>query len=188
MSVVQRCPHCGTTSTAAGECQACHAAEVRYFCTNHSKGVWLDGPACPKCGARVGAPTPRDSAPAVAARTRPTVPVRPRARPSARPSEGYSRSAETLKPKLATATGRGRSPAAPDLEREPDVSGMALWQQLLRAALRARREAATAPTHERPRRGGGPGGCLRVLIIGVILVVTLFGALVMFGFSLLQGL
>ena len=35
MSVVLRCPTCGTTQGDAGECEACSEGEVRYFCTNH---------------------------------------------------------------------------------------------------------------------------------------------------------
>jgi len=72
--VVIRCPNCGTTQGTLGECEACHEAEVRYFCTNHSPGRWLDGPACVECGARFGVdrarprPTPR---PTPASRARP---------------------------------------------------------------------------------------------------------------------
>ena len=54
--VVLRCPNCGTTQTAAGECEACHEADVRPYCPNHAPGRWLDAPACPDCGARVGRP------------------------------------------------------------------------------------------------------------------------------------
>ena len=69
--VVLRCPNCGTTRSAAGECEACHEAQVRYFCTNHNPGEWLEGPACPRCGAKFGdrpaspapAPRPTRSAP-----------------------------------------------------------------------------------------------------------------------------
>jgi len=53
-AVVLRCSHCGTVQPEPGECEACHEAEVRYFCTNHSPGVWLDTDACPQCGARFG--------------------------------------------------------------------------------------------------------------------------------------
>ncbi len=45
-AVVLRCPNCGTTQLAAGECDACHEADVRYWCANHTPGRWLDGPAC----------------------------------------------------------------------------------------------------------------------------------------------
>ena len=52
MSVVQRCPSCGTTQDAPGECEACHEAPVRHFCTNHDPGLWLEGSRCPTCDAR----------------------------------------------------------------------------------------------------------------------------------------
>ena len=39
--VVLRCPQCGTVQRDSGECEACHEADVRYFCTNHTPGQWL---------------------------------------------------------------------------------------------------------------------------------------------------
>jgi hypothetical protein len=62
MSVVLRCPNCGTTQATPGDCEACHEAQVRYFCTNHEPGIWLDGPTCPQCAARP-APAPRPPRP-----------------------------------------------------------------------------------------------------------------------------
>ena len=35
-----------------GQCDACHEAAVRFFCTNHTQGLWLEGSACFQCGAR----------------------------------------------------------------------------------------------------------------------------------------
>ena len=57
--VIIRCPNCGTTQGALGECEACHEGDVRYFCTNHEPGQWLSGPACPACGARYGVDRPK---------------------------------------------------------------------------------------------------------------------------------
>ena len=58
MSVVLRCPTCGTTQAHLGECEACSEGEVRYFCTNHDEGIWLEGAVCSRCGAKFGdAPT-----------------------------------------------------------------------------------------------------------------------------------
>jgi hypothetical protein len=69
--IVIRCPHCGTTQSAIGECEACHEATTRWFCPNHEPGLWLDAPLCPTCGARPGVP---------GTRPRPTpTPTRPRA-------------------------------------------------------------------------------------------------------------
>jgi hypothetical protein len=54
--VVLRCPSCGTTKAAPGECDACHEAQVRYYCTNHTPGRWLDSRSCPQCGSQFGVP------------------------------------------------------------------------------------------------------------------------------------
>ncbi len=79
MNVVMRCPNCGTTQAAPGECEACHEAQVRYFCTVH--GSWLDGPMCPQC-AVVSVPPP----------ARPRPPARAPARsPSPSPSPSLDR-------------------------------------------------------------------------------------------------
>ncbi|MET0411708.1 MAG: hypothetical protein ABW217_10455 [Polyangiaceae bacterium] len=97
MSVVQRCPSCGTTAAASGECEACHEADVRYFCSNHEPGLWLDAATCPSCGARFG-----DDAPVPAReRVRPATP-RARARsprgatPIFPPAPAYSRTEPPL--------------------------------------------------------------------------------------------
>lgn len=88
--VVLRCPNCGTTQAGPGECDACHEAQVRYFCTNHRPGQWLTSPKCPQCGAQFGVselvrstpsprPRPRVQAsvqpPAVEVAPLPTAPV-----------------------------------------------------------------------------------------------------------------
>jgi hypothetical protein len=95
--VVLRCPHCGTTQATPGECEACHEAEVRWFCPNHSPGRWLDAPRCPECGAGVARerpppppppapPSRRPSAvPPLGAPSRPIEPRRPRDDPFDRP-------------------------------------------------------------------------------------------------------
>ena len=44
--VVLRCPNCGTTRSTPGMCEACHEAEVRYYCTNHTPGLWLNASTC----------------------------------------------------------------------------------------------------------------------------------------------
>ena len=63
MSVVLRCPSCGTTRETAGECEVCHQAQVAYFCPNHKPGQWLEGPTCPRC--EVPAPPPTLARPAL---------------------------------------------------------------------------------------------------------------------------
>jgi hypothetical protein len=77
--VIIRCPNCGTTHVALGECDACHEAQTRYFCPNHEPGKWLEGAVCPACGARVGGgPAPRPTRPP---RPTPRAPTRPPVRP-----------------------------------------------------------------------------------------------------------
>lgn len=70
--VVLRCPHCGTTQSHPGECEACGEAEVKYWCPNHPGGRWLDGPVCAECEARER--RERDAAPR---RPLPAPPARP---------------------------------------------------------------------------------------------------------------
>jgi hypothetical protein len=67
--VVLRCPNCGTVQGASGECDACHEGEVRYFCTNHAPGLWIEAPVCGACGARFG--EVHAEAPASAVESRP---------------------------------------------------------------------------------------------------------------------
>ena len=76
MSVILRCPSCGTARETEGECEACHGPSVRYFCTSHDPGLWLTGPTCPQCDARAARARPRE---------RPVV-RRELARPSLRPA------------------------------------------------------------------------------------------------------
>lgn len=138
--VVLRCPNCGTTQAAPGECDACHEAQVRYFCTNHNPGQWLTSPRCPQCGAQFGVAEPaRRTAPPPA---RPSVkpPVQPPApkvvpRPvapvprrkfnpwgpaSAPPgSEGRDALAERLRGVLAGPSRYRRAAEAPPYDMEP---------------------------------------------------------------------
>ncbi len=80
MSVLQRCPNCGTTQATPGDCEACHDAHVRFFCTNHEPGLWLDGPTCAVCKARSDEAARRRSGPATAVpeRARSAIPARER--------------------------------------------------------------------------------------------------------------
>jgi len=89
--VLLRCPKCGTTQSHTGECDACYEDTVRYYCSNHSPGLWLNAPTCIKCGAKFGAaplkapsPAPRASTPVV--RPPRQQPVRRPAEPAAAPT------------------------------------------------------------------------------------------------------
>ena len=155
--VVIRCPNCGTTQAALGECEACHESDARYFCPNHSPGRWIDGPACAACGARfTGRAHSTPAAPPPAAR-RP-VPAPP---PSVGRTPGLPR--ERPAPPVR------RAPPPP--EREPEVVD-AEWVE---------REARVPwPPMRRPRRDsedGPPGLPFPVVRIGVGSVFGCLGRL-----------
>jgi hypothetical protein len=181
MSVVQRCPSCGTTQATAGECEACHEAEVRYFCTNHTPGVWLDASTCPSCGARFGEAAPRESAGRVRTRAAAPSPAIPPVRTRSRaPSP-----ARVDPPAASDEVWADRRRPSYDEELEPGGSRMALLQQILRAAVRAR---YSPPARYRERRGVGPSpsGCLKRLLLSAVLLLVAFGGLVfVFGRALL---
>ena len=184
MSVVLRCPICGTTQGRVGECEACSEGKVRYYCTNHEEGIWLDSPVCSRCGARFGdaaraSPAPRTPAgpprPAGAADFR-----APGRRPPERPPE----------PEF----GR-RPPERPEVEElaEPDVVPRApTLGELLgeitgeRVRTRGRYEAEevpwTAPGAHRPVLP--LAGCL-VRMVG--LVFLLIAAVIIFLLLLFGG-
>jgi hypothetical protein len=57
-AVILRCDNCGTSQSALGLCDTCHEGQVRYFCTNHDPGRWLDTKKCTQCGAEYGVTAP----------------------------------------------------------------------------------------------------------------------------------
>lgn len=162
--VVLRCANCGTVQTRTGECDACHEAQVRYFCTNHSPGLWLDGLACARCGARFG-----DVAPA------------PPPAPSAIGRPPRPRGMREIGPPLADPEPdrRDSSPGASgDFADEPAGPRSAIsnpWLDLLAGAARASmaRRASRDYADERPRRAPG-GGCLRSLLLLALFLIGLF--------------
>lgn len=199
MSVVLRCPNCGTTRGAPGECEACHEAQVRYFCTDHSPGLWLNVPTCPKCGGRFG-DSPRRAAAApsvppssVSARPRAPGPVAGRAPESSRPSRGPSPrpSARPDPPDIpADEWIDGRKPAIGGEDFEVGASPLAPWQRILGAVLRARAlRTRAAFGRDRPSIGRSTGGCLtRLLVLALLLFLGLLVAVFGFGRALFQGL
>jgi hypothetical protein len=197
-AVVLRCPNCGTTKAAPGECEACHESQVRYYCTNHTPGRWLDAASCQACGARFGEPM---SAPA---RPAPAAPPRPAARPG--PAAPGRRPASTSRtgprpvppPAGRPAAGEGSGPGpgrVPPAEEEGiDMRGGyapvgPTWQDLFRAAARARRARPDAVfDHEaappvRPRRGGCLG---RLMLILVFMFLAFMGGVSLLGGSVLR--
>ena len=178
-AVVLRCPACGTTQTQPGECDACSEGEVRYFCSNHSPGRWLDGAVCKECGVRFG-DTPR-SRPELTPRAAPTTPIRETTRRAAsRPPSG----GDAGTPR----TDSWKAPSAADRDDTPDTPSLAeLLVHTLEERERARHEAEEVlwrePAAAAPSRSLPVGGCLVRLVLFVLLLVALGLA----GFFLLIG-
>ena len=195
-SVVLRCPNCGTTRSNLGECEACHESQVRYYCINHTPGLWLDAKNCPQCGARFGEAAPPVKTPAPPLTRRPPAAAppegpkaasRPRHIPAKRPASGtvprdddlrmtHDEKEETIDSRKV----RG--------ERVVHVTG---WDEMLRAATSARRRPlepkAESGFEPGALPGRRPGGCLfRILLMIVFLFLALVSGLFVFGASILQ--
>lgn len=156
--VALRCPHCGTVQSTAGECEACHAGAVRYFCTNHDPGIWSDTPTCSQCGARFGAVVapPVITLPVPDFAPEPERPA-PRAPPLLREDVPYR-----------------------EVARNP-------WVDLLVTASRMRRPASFAPETSDGLPIAAPlGGCVKRLLMLFLVLAGLFvlGALLVGGFLL----
>jgi hypothetical protein len=197
--VVLRCPNCGTTRAASGECEACHEAQVRYYCTNHNPGRWLEGRGCSQCGAQFGEPGRPPAAKVTGASVpRPApAPLPPRAAPRpgrfTRRSGGGSRVDEDAwgrerrpfpadeKPVVTEdepGLGRREAPRA-DPRRDPRAEMLARWQEMLRVASRGRVARRTpAPDFDVAPIARSVGGFLMRL---VFLVVLFIFAMVLFG-------
>ena len=110
---VLRCPNCGTTQASPGECEACHDADVRWFCPNHTPGRWLDGAVCAECASRPKREPPRP---------RPTTPPRNVSR-GAPPPEPPRRDVERELLEALLGGGRRRpDPSEPEFAEEIDAS------------------------------------------------------------------
>jgi hypothetical protein len=163
--VVLRCPNCGTVEATAGECEACHEAQVRYFCTNHTPGLWLEASSCAQCGAKFGevAPAPASAPPPID--------------PSIRTDATGTTPPITLEPEV------GPWETSPP-DAEPSARAPSPWVEMLAAAARAsaaRRSERADYDDVTPVRVRG-GGCVRQL---VLLTLFLFGLFVLA--SLLLG-
>lgn len=179
--VILRCPNCGTSTATSGECEACHEAEVRFYCTNHKPGHWLDAPACPQCGARFGDPI-RPAAPSV------PPPVRPR------PSVPSPKPRREPPPPLDTSPGpwgrkERRRPARPETDGASarDIR-TAKMLEMLEALSRAGRitRGTTFPVPEAPPTRAAAGGCLmRFLLLVMFLFIILPLIFSLIGGSLL---
>ena len=186
MTVVLRCPTCGTTQGDPGDCEACSAGEVRYFCTNHDGGLWLNGPVCGSCGTKFGDPPRKSPTP----RT-PSVPTPPAGAPDFRPPSRRRATEPSSEPAFGRRPRRAEpeEPAEPEvLPRTPSSLGELLKEITERARDRTRYEVEDASWARRPaepRRPGFPlAGCL-VRIAG--LVFLLIAAAIIFLFLLFGG-
>jgi len=184
--VVLRCPHCGTTRSTPGECEACHEAQVRYFCTSHNPGEWLDEPTCPRCGAKFGErPAPPAPPPRRSRSARPP-PLRTR---DASPTPTAARPPRAERP---PATERpspwGRRPRSPDSSAGgSDLGDPRVWRRLpdFRRPFPGAGRFPPGPGESPDSRlvvGPTPGGCLRFLLVAALLFL-----LAMFSLSLLIG-
>ena len=193
--VVLRCPNCGTNQDKLGECEACHEPSVRYFCTNHDPGRWLDGPACPQCRARYGesgpTPLPRPPAQEPTATRRRTPPPEPTPSPSRSARPGSTPVSERAPPRRAE---RGpwehrAPPPIPGRETDRGKSSrrdLPRWPDLLRDAARMRRRPpADYGIDEAPVRAPF-AGCRRAALLMIVLFMMLFALALFSGGPLLQ--
>jgi hypothetical protein len=190
--VVLRCPHCGTTQAIPGECEACHEAQVRYYCANHKPGRWLDQPVCSECGARFGVPPRPLRAPS------PSIPVgAPARRPDSTSVPRRKRyTSPWRKTGGATVGDRPKEPLASreDLEaRETDAAARARLLKTLEilraAASRTRRTPWGEPRTLDPAASIGPAlrGCLSLaLFMAFALLLALLGMTILAGGWVLQ--
>ena len=167
-AVVLRCSNCGTTQSVRGECEACHEAQVRFYCTNHSPGRWLDGQVCAQCGAVYGRsePTPR--------RAKPTPPSRPEI-PKSVEGPTSSRTSDWRKPRGPW--GRRDPPphSGEDYVTDEAIARAKALERLreLIGGVYSRRRAPMDV--DMPSYSAGSmiaGGCLRVMVI-IFLMLTL---------------
>ena len=168
--VVLRCSTCGTTQNHPGGCETCGEGKVRYYCGNHTPGVWIDGPACGVCGARFGQMPSRPPEP-----TRPFSPQSPAppahkiGGPVSRPAS--PRRVDPPRPERGT-------PSAPETDPEHIPPAPSLGELIAHLA----RERTSPPfTTEDPLPGERRGtrersapvlGCLLTIMIFVILLIV----------------
>lgn len=179
--VLLRCPNCGTTKSSFGECDACHEAQVRYYCTNHTPGKWLDAPKCGTCGAVFGERTSRPVSPLPTAPAPPPSSARPSTKPPRPPGAPVRTRAEAGRPRDASDRARGLPEVAriedPVDRRDEAEVLLTRWQDMLRAAARRRASPGSSVADETLPARRGMGCFLRALVIFFFLFVTLIGGL-----------
>jgi hypothetical protein len=180
--VVLRCSNCGTVQASTGECEACHEAQVRYFCTNHTPGLWLDVSACPQCGARFGEYSPT-ATPKRTTATKP-VPDRPRSSPeTARPA-----------PDPEDELGPWDTMPSPSLDGDPrerfrrPTLGTLLEAIVYADRARRRREVRSIDASDTPVHAPGSGCVRRLLLLALLLGAFFLLVPLLLGGALLQML
>ena len=179
MSVVLRCPTCGTTQGHTGECEACSEGQVRYLCTSHDEGIWLEGPTCRRCGAKFGDAAQKPTAPRAS-----SAPTRSAGAPDFRPP-GRRRSSERppepdFRKRPRRPSEREDPPGPEVLPRTPTLGE--LFEEITEARARAGgRDEADLPWAEpRAHRPGFPlAGCL-VRVVGLVFVLIVAAILLLF--------
>ena len=180
--VVIRCPNCGTTQAALGECETCHEAQAGYYCPNHAPGRWIDGATCDACGARFGVETPPVTGPVSTPRAA-SGPVEWRApgrtRAAGTPPVRPRRPDELDDPMRGAPGGAG--------ETDPRLAELLEYVRRARGARTARPSDVEGPfTPVDPgavARGVARGaiGCIvRLVVVFIVLVVLGYFALGMF--------
>ncbi len=165
--VALRCATCGTTQSHAGECEACFDGKVRYFCSNHSPGLWIDEPVCTRCGAKFGEAPRRE--PESSFPSTPSLPP-----PATRRAESRS-----PKPHGEARRRDGASRPPVSVEDSEDVPATPSLAELLAAIAERTRgryrtdEVWTELPAERPSRGLPVMGCLFRLVLFIIVLIAL---------------
>jgi hypothetical protein len=187
--VVLRCPNCGTTQAGTGECEACHEAQVAYYCTNHSPGRWLKAPTCTQCGAEFGEASPAIE---VAASTRPR-PVTSRPEPAREldPSSPSPRSAPSRRPSGSVPRPTG-TPSPTPVHEDSGVAERAAMSRRLRNIL-MRGADSRPPTVRRPEvldslppRNAAAGLIRRLMMLALFLFAAMFLLTLLSGGPMLQ--
>jgi len=187
--VVLRCPNCGTTKASLGECEACHEAQVRYFCTNHTPGRWLEAPECKDCGARFGQPAhpravplPPVTSPSSAAPASASTPPRTGSAPRLDKARGPWGRRERPSPEEARLGARDGSVPVHDgtKARLPELISRT-------TAGIGRKSGRIMPTSEAPAARLALAGCMiRALFLAVFLLMVFFALSTLIGGSLFQ--
>jgi hypothetical protein len=158
------------------ECEACHDAQVRYYCTNHKPGRWLDSRSCPQCGSQFGVPDPPAPPPSrLRHATSPAPPTSTARSPS--PAASSGRKGYTSWRSGGPWGGRKLPGRERETPRRSDAFRDALERglpELLREAARARR---TREVLDPPPIGVAATGCLRAALLLLLLFMLAFLAM-----------